>query len=424
MLEDFIQFLDSKIKYLESYPRFLCDSRKIRKGDVFVALKGSQTDGHLYIQDVLNQGALFVIAAESYEGSDERIFKCLDPLKLIQDLAKWKLKTYKPTLVGITGSCGKTTTKHFLHTIVSPYISTFATFENFNSQIGLPLALCSLEKKHKLGILEMGMSHSGDITKMREWIDLDFAIITSIGLAHAENFLDKDFGIARAKAEILLRSPEAFFNEKTNTYPPFKDYPNKHILNTQEIINEGSQYYFLVDGKQLGPFELNIEAKHLLENLHLVIAMVIRLGLDSKQIQNGLKSIKNEKQRLDVIEKKGVIFIDDSYNASPSSMKAAIEYLKLKKSKRKIAVLGEMKELGDISEKEHMELLGPLQGVDRIYCLGKGLRPLSEKLESLGMYFEDLVLLKMALEKDLQEGDCVLIKGSHSTNLHTLFSQL
>jgi UDP-N-acetylmuramoyl-tripeptide--D-alanyl-D-alanine ligase len=330
-----------------------------------------------------------------------------------------------PKTIGITGSCGKTTTKRFLETILSEQGPVFATFGNFNSQIGIPLALCSLHEMQKTAIIEMGMSHAGDIKKLVDWIYLDFAIITSIGLSHAENFVDKDHGIAKAKAEILTHNPLGFFNEKTNLYQPFQTIACKQILKTTEISVSDQGVSFKIFDEVKGPFKTNIQASHLLENLHLALACSYKLGLCNEKIQAALLKLDVEPQRMQELKKQNIDFIDDSYNASPSSMREAVYYLKSKKAKRKIAVIGAMKELGLLSLKEH-DHLGDLliQDVDFVYLLGDETAIISEKIPQRSKHFSKLDDLKTDLESFLQEGDLVLVKGSHSTHLHTLVNSI
>ena len=198
-MEELIEQLCKRLEGLE--PRFICDSREVLPGDIFVALKGERVDGHEFVDQALAKGAFLALVKQ---GQGEGRFVCHDPLEFINKLAQRNLKVYQPKVVGITGSCGKTTTKKFLDEVLNTSFGVFSTPGNYNSQIGLPLALCSLRPQHKIAILEMGMSCAGDIAKLMSWIKVDLAIITSIGLSHAENFKDLDQGIAKAKAVLIL----------------------------------------------------------------------------------------------------------------------------------------------------------------------------------------------------------------------------
>lgn len=421
----FLEKIDEIAKKQGFYPRFVCDSRQIQKGYVFVALKGERTDGHLFVDDALLKGASLCLIEENCDKQGSCLFKVLDVLEFIKQLAIFKVSAFKPKIIGITGSCGKTSTKNFLKTILEAKFSVFATFGNFNSQIGVPLSLLSLQKHHQIAIIEMGMSHKGDIEKLCQFVRLDYAIISSIGLAHAENFADKDLGIAKAKGEILLHQPKAFYNEKTAGYEPFSSYVNKHVTMNGGIYIREKGVEFFLNNQWMGPFDLVVDARHLLENIHLALALAFELGMTQQELIAASKAIQTEKGRLHIFKKDQITFIDDSYNASPTSMKAAINYLKQYQGQRKIALIGAMRELGDISEKEHLALQDYLDdGVDYIYFIGDETLCLHEKMKDKSLFLDNLQDLIQHLKCFLKTDDVVLIKGSHSTNLHTLLGML
>lgn len=424
-IDIFLLKLEGIAKSLGRYPKFVCDSRKVEYGSVFVALKGQNTDGHNFVNTALNQGASLCIVSENFELNHDHLFKVFDVLEFIKQVSKFKLEHYKPKTIGITGSCGKTSTKYYLSKLLEEKFSVYSSFGNFNSQIGLPLALLSLEPHHEVAVIEMGMSHHGDITKLCQFAPLDYAIITSIGLAHAENFDDKDLGIARAKAEILYNNPLAFFNERTNNYYPFHSYDRKIIVNTSGIKETTEGCSFFINNQWLDPVKLQIDARHLLENLHLAWALCKELGLTDKQLISGSGKLTAEKGRLCIVKKNQMTFIDDSYNASPTSMKAAISYLKKQSGARKIALIGAMRELGAISESEHLALYEDLKtDIDYIFFIGEETLHLQKKLQDNSEYKTSLEELVDDLKIFLKNDDVVLIKGSHSTKLYTLLDML
>lgn len=424
-IDIFLSKIEQIAKSLGHYPKFICDSRKVEQGSVFVALKGQNTDGHNFVKAALNQGASLCIVSENFELDHEYLFKVFDVLEFIKQVSQFKLKQYKPKTIGITGSCGKTSTKYYLSKLLEEKFSVYSSFGNFNSQIGLPLALLSLEPHHEVAVIEMGMSHHGDITKLCQFAPLDYAIITSIGLAHAENFEDKDIGIARAKGEILYNHPLAFFNERTDNYQPFHNYDRKIIVDTSGIKEVPEGFSFFVNDEWIGPVKLQIDAKHLLENLHLAWALCKKLGLTDRQLINASSKLTAEKGRLCIVKKNQMTFIDDSYNASPSSMKAAISYLKKQNGARKIALIGAMRELGTISESEHLALYEDLKSdIDYIFFIGEETLDLQKKLQENSEYKQSVEELAKDLEFFLKNDDVVLIKGSHSTKLHTLLDML
>ena len=424
-IQDFFQQIELLSEKQGHFPRFICDSRDIKPGDCFIAFKGERVDGHDFIEEAFKKGAILAICSENKVSKTSKHFVCQDPLNFIKQAACYQLEKIKPTIIGITGSCGKTTTRHFLLSLLEKSQAVFATPGNFNSQIGIPMALLGLRAEHRIAIIEMGMSHKGDILKLVDWIKLDYAIITSIGLSHAINFEDKDIGIAKAKGEILKSFPYSFFNEQTSKYEPFSHFTNRTLVYTDQIFQKEEGTFFQIGNQIKGPFILNLKAPHLLENLHLTLACIYKMGMSDHDIHQALKGLRTEEKRMEERLINQIEFIDDSYNASPASMKAAINYLKTKQSKRKIAVIGSMKELGDVSEKEHLKLLEFLKtGVDQVYFLGEETFKLYKLLGSKGEFFDSLNLLENKLKSYLQPGDSVLIKGSHSTGLHSLLNSL
>lgn len=424
-IENFLNKLQVLAVELGYYPKFSCDSRLVEKGSVFIALKGSFTDGHYFIDEVMAKGASFCLVSSNYEKNEPYLFKVDDVLTFVKQVASYKIQLYKPITIGITGSCGKTSTKYYLAHLLEEKFRVFASCGNFNSQIGLPLALLSLEQKYQVAVLEMGMSHRGDITKLCTLFPLDYAIITSIGLAHAENFEDKDIGIACAKGEILLNHPKAFYNQRTDDYLPFKDYDHKTVIHTSGISLFDQQTCFLINNQSVGPCYLHIDAPHLLENLHLAIACAKELGVTNEAIIKAAQELRAEKGRLAIVKKNQITFIDDSYNASPSSMKAAITYLKQQQGQRKIALIGAMRELGSITNQEHLNLYHDLkEGIDYIFFVGDETRALHQKLDKSSRFINSIDELVLCLKTFLTPHDVVLIKGSHSTHLHTVLDKL
>jgi len=427
-LRNFLTLLNELQEKNKDMPfEFLADSRKIKQGDVFVALEGEKTDGHLFINQALDQGAALVLASKKQGIESEKIFYSENPLKLLKMVCEEFFKKHKPIIIGITGSCGKTSTKAILYHLLKHSFPTFVTKGNANSQIGLPLALMDLKPQHKLAVLEIGMSHKGEILRQVDWIPLNFAIITSIGLSHVENFTDGIYGIAKAKGEILEKNPDvlAFYNDHTNEFEPFKSYPKKQILLKEDIWVEGQNVFFHIKGKSLGPYPISHLPIHMLENLHLALACAIHLGASEENLYDAICEIKGEDKRLEVKKINQMIFVDDSYNASPSSMEGAINYIKKLHSKRKLAVIGSMKELGEFSKNAHIKLAHQLNtSCDKVYCIGEETLDFEPVLKDKMLHFKVLDELKNKLLSELENEDLVLIKGSHSTGLFELFEMI
>lgn len=406
---------------------FLADSRKIKKGDVFVALVGEKTDGHFFINDALLKGASLVIAQKKQEGFSDKIFYTADPIGLIKKVCMRRIKEYHPLLIGITGSCGKTSTKAILYQLLKKAFPVFVTKGNANSQIGLPLALMDLRQEHKIAILEIGMSQQHEILKQVEWIPLEMAIITSIGLSHVENFKDGIVGIAKAKGEILAKnkSVQAFFNDDTLQYEPFLSYLFKNVYPKKDILIENDRVLFNIDQNTYGPYPIGHFSQHMLENLHLALACALKIGVDPSLLKEAILELKGEEKRLEIKTIENITFIDDSYNASPSSMQGALHFIQKQQAKRKIACIGSMKELGEFSKQKHQELAVFLNEVcHRVFCIGKETLDFKPILQDKMAYFEDLETLKKAVVEEMQPEDLVLLKGSHSTGLFQLFEMI
>lgn len=406
---------------------FLADSRKIKKGDVFVALVGEKTDGHFFINDALLKGASLVIAQKKQEGFSDKIFYTADPIGLIKKVCMRRIKEYHPLLIGITGSCGKTSTKAILYQLLKKAFPVFVTKGNANSQIGLPLALMDLRQEHQIAILEIGMSQQHEILKQVEWIPLEMAIITSIGLSHVENFKDGIVGIAKAKGEILAKnkSVQAFFNDDTLQYEPFLSYLFKNVYPKKDILIENDRVLFNIDQNTYGPYPIGHFSQHMLENLHLALACALKIGVDPSLLKEAILELKGEEKRLEIKTIENITFIDDSYNASPSSMQGALHFIQKQQAKRKIACIGSMKELGEFSKQKHQELAVFLNEVcHRVFCIGKETLDFKPILQDKMAYFEDLETLKKAVVEEMQPEDLVLLKGSHSTGLFQLFEMI
>lgn len=424
-VEEFFDIVEKIASTTGSMPRFQASSKLIKPGDIFVAFKGKNTDGHLFADDALKQGASFCVVSDPSMAKKDGFFCVDDTLEFIQHAASVRLTMIQPYTIGITGSCGKTTTKQFLYTLLKQRFPTFATFGNFNSRIGLPLSVLSMPQDTKYAILEMGMSRKGDISDLRKLFNINASIVTSIGLAHAENFPDLDQGIASAKAEIMEGVTLNIFHEKTDQYAPFLGCLNKYVVDTKRIKKTQEGIFFELEKKTYGPFKLKFDAPYLLENLCLVLALCQKLGLDLNEMKSEIEALNTEAGRLEFKVINGIRFIDDSYNASPSSMKNALDYFLGLEGNRKFAVIGAMRELGEVSEGAHMELYNPLSsGLQHVFCIGEETLPLASKLKQKASYFENLETLVHYLKNTLKKDDFVLIKGSHSTGLHELVKRL
>ena len=350
------------------------DSRKVIKGSLFFAIN----NGNSYVKGVLDKGASLVIA-DNTDIKDERVIKVTDTIATMQDLATKYRKKLDIQVVGITGSNGKTTTKDIVYSLLSTKAKTLKTEGNYNNHIGLPYTLLNVTDEEKFVVLEMGMSSLGEIKRLGEISGPNYAIITNIGDSHIE-FLKTRDNVFKAKTELLE------FVEKENTFVCGDDEylgkldvnkvgfneNNTYKIESYEFSNKGSK--FILDGKE---YEMSLLGKHNISNTAIAIELAKKIGLTDEEIQKGLKEIKISNMRFQEIKIGNDIYINDAYNASPMSMKAAIDTLnEIYNDKYKIAILGDMLELGENEIDYHIDVLNYLldKKIKLVYLYGERMK--------------------------------------------------
>ena len=350
------------------------DSRKVIEGSLFFAIN----NGNSYVKDVLDKGASLVIA-DNTDIKDKRVIKVTDTIATMQDLATKYRNKLDIQVVGITGSNGKTTTKDIVYSLLSVKAKTLKTEGNYNNHIGLPYTLLNVTDEEKFVVLEMGMSSLGEIRRLGEISSPNYAIITNIGDSHIE-FLKTRDNVFKAKTELLE------FVDKENTFVCGDDeYLSKLDVN-KVGFNENNTYKiesykfsnkdskFILDGKE---YEMPLLGKHNISNTAIAIELAKKIGLTDEEIQKGLKEIKISNMRFQEIKIGNDIYINDAYNASPMSMKAAIDTLnEIYNDKYKIAILGDMLELGENEVDYHMDVLNYLldKKIKLIYLYGERMK--------------------------------------------------
>lgn len=410
------------------------DSRLIKPGELFFALEGGKVDGHQYIADAAAKGASGVVVRNSYQGADHGLplIRVADPLKTLHEWAKSTLKSSKAKVVAVTGSIGKTTTKEFITTLLKEKYSVTSTPGNSNSQTSTPLVILNLFcGDEDVIVLEMGMTHPGQIAALVNIAPPDVAVLTTVALVHACNFPSLG-DIARAKAEI-------FSHPKTTTGILSYDIANfnelLHIGSCRKVSFSTKSHdadYFLrevADGLQIYSPQgkahlpsLDLPGKHNQHNLLAAIAVARSMDLQWEEIASGIPKLKLFERRLEFVEKQGVLFVNDSYNANAVSIKAALDTLPAPKNGgKKIAVIGEMLELGKFTEECHMEVAeAALEHVDSMICMGANCKTIVERWNAAKrpviwkMNIEDVVA---ELQKQTKPGDVVLLKGSRANGL-------
>jgi UDP-N-acetylmuramoyl-tripeptide--D-alanyl-D-alanine ligase len=406
------------------------DSRLHKPGNLFFALQGEKTDGHHYLADIAAKGALAAVVHYNYTGPNHglTLVRVQDPLLSLQNLAAHRIQKSKSRIIAITGSVGKTTTKDFITTLLKEKFTVASSPGNSNSQIGLPLTICNhTTGNEEIVVLEMGMTHPGNISQLIAIAPPECAVITTVALVHACNFESVE-EIARTKAEILL-------HPKTKMAIIHRDISNYSELEQMGSCLKKSFSYdhpladYIINLKELDFSSFPIEGKHYQTNFLAAVACARYFGLSFEEIASGMRKLKLPELRGQQIEKGEILFINDAYNAAPISVKAALQNIPSPKNGgRKIAVLADMLELGKFSESSHREVgQVALNFVDLMFCYGAECRHLLDCWQNAGRpvhWFSSRQEAVHALKKNLRAGDVVLVKGSRSTQISKIVDEL
>ena len=416
--------------------KLVFDSRLIEAGDIFIALPGAVSDGHDHVLSALEKGANAAIVSRIPEGlnNKDKILLVDNTLDALLSMASHKRSRSKAKFIAVTGSVGKTSTKELLHLAFSNYGKVFASRGNYNNFLGVPINLASLPDDAEYAIFELGMNHAGEITPLSNMVKPHIAIITAVENIHRANF-DSIDDIALAKAEIfdgLLPKSLVIINSLSNCYPLLLEKA-KANLNIDKIISvgENSQIVSYEVNNNKTKANLNILGQamaididyilgvHQISNMITVLTCIACLGLNPLKSISALEGFKLPRGRGLVstikVDNKQITLIDDSYNAGPVSVKAALKNMSYY-SGRKIAILGDMGEMGPKSLEFHLALIDDIiaNNIDKVICFGKQMAIMQDKLpkdKQIGSYF-DLKDLAKDLPDKLLAGDVLLIKGS------------
>lgn len=413
---------------------FAIDSREIERGYLFFALKGAHFDGHDFLRDVAKRGGVAAVVDRSYQGeTGGLILLPVDNVTAaLQHLAAEVQKQRKQRIIGITGSVGKTTTKEFVSILLSQKYKVAKTPGNSNSQVGFPLAVLRASGEEEIFIVEMGMSQLKEIQTLVQIAPPEIAVITKVGYSHVDSVPNGLEGVATAKAEILSHGATkwAVIEHNAFQYPVIQQAGECQKLTfglspakADVVLEPGWSLSY--QGEQSPSFRLPFSETHFCENFAGAAAVAKLMGLSWEEIIRGVAHLKSIQLRFEKIERDGVVFINDSYNASPESMKAAFENLpKPSFGAKSIAVLGEMSTLGKYSDEGHRKVGEvALHKVDHLLCYGKKCLPMVELFTAAGKpaeFYHDLKDLERALFELTKPGDIVLIKGSNSNKLWQL----
>ncbi|MDE3016292.1 MAG: UDP-N-acetylmuramoyl-tripeptide--D-alanyl-D-alanine ligase [Pseudomonadota bacterium] len=431
------------------------DSRRIKPGDLFVALKGERFDGHAYVKDALAKGAVAAVVHATSPGWGGVATRsgagggCLivsDTFKALEDLGRFARTRSRAKIVGVTGSVGKTGAKEMLRLALGAHGETFASGGNFNNHIGTPLSLANLPENAAFAVFEMGMNHAGEIAHLTKMVRPGIAAITNIEAVHMEFFASLD-AIACAKAEIfegMERDGIAVLNRDNAAYVPLAARARERGLAVVTFGEHAEADCRLLEyragrikagihGKPLS-YALAAMGRHWAATSLLTLAATHALGLDDEKTAGALAGFSEPEGRGRVLSLAGgITLVDDSYNASPPAMRAAFAktaelWENSGRKGRKLAALGDMLELGKDAPSLHVGLAADIvqSGFDGVFTAGALMQHLHKALPQrlrAGHTAEAIQLLPL-LSKELQAGDILLVKGSHGSGMHNLAKAL
>ena len=432
-----------KEAYVKEIKAVSTDTRKIEEGTMFIALKGENFNGNNYVLEAFNKGAKIAIVDEvkcdlNELKEDVALIKVQNARRALMDLAKFYREKLGLKVVGITGSAGKTSTKDLVAAVLSDKYKVFKTKGNFNNEIGLPLMILELDSTYDVAILEMGMRGLGQIKELAEIASPDFGIITNIGISHIEILKTRE-NILKAKMEI------ATFFDKNNTLVvcgnddflgalPNAEYKivktgvgeNFKIGAKNIALEELSSKFTVYDGEKEEEFSLDMPGEHNISNLMLGIAIAKELGVSFEEMKRGLKNIEATSMRLELIKKDGFSILNDCYNSSPVAVKSAIDVMKNIEGKRRIAVLGTMRELGHKSEEAHEEIgkYAKENGIEKVLCFGDFSENIKEGYGEGCTVYENKEELIKDLLNIICDGDIILVKASRSLKFEEITKAL
>lgn len=424
------------------------NSQTMEGSDLFVPLIGAKVDAHRFIEQAWKNGAAATLTSEHDTMEDSHPWiRVEDTKKALQDIGAYYRRRFRLPLVGITGSVGKTTTREMVATALSAGYQVYKTKKNLNSQVGVPITLAGISSGDEIGVLELGMSEPGELTVIARIADVDMAVITNVGVTHIEQ-LGSQENIFREKMTIqdgLKDGGILFLNgdderlkqaaAKAGCRTIFYGGGENCEYRFEDVrIHNGYPAFTAVHGDRRIPVQLGIMGRHNVSNAMVALAVADQNGVSMEAAAKKLEEFHGFQNRQQIYENHGVTIIDDTYNASPASMEAGLEVLNsMTNASRRIAVLADMKELGDQAVSFHREIGHYIAAhpVDLVFTLGDlaaeieaGIREGGGTCTCCHFDGEDREGLKAKLGEVLAGGDCVLLKGSNSMNLGEVAAHL
>jgi len=428
------------------------DSRNITAGELFVPLKGNRFDGHDYIENAIRTGAAASLLKQSEaavvsvaEENGCALIQVADPLQALHDLASYYLSKMNAIVIAVTGSTGKTTTKEMISSVLSQKYRVLKNKGNYNNHIGVPLTAFQVGPEHEVVIFEMGMSGFHEIENLCRIVKPRIGVITNIGTSHIEKLGSRE-NIFKAKMEItkhfdqreyilIANGDDEFLGRLKNQNTPYQKYfvgfhEDCHFqaISINEIGEKGVRFKASVQGQDYD-FALQVPGKHNVYNALCAIAIGYVLGVEPDRISEGLQAFQGNNMRLNIISTRSNIkVLDDTYNASPDSMKAAIAVFATIDSKRKIAVLGDMLEMGSYAPKGHYDVGKEISRhpIDFLITVGEQATYIGKGAIESGFHQPHVFACANnqevieVLQRILRERDGVLVKGSRGMKMEEI----
>ena len=414
------------------------DSRKIKKNSLFVPLKGVQVDGHDFIQNAFDLGASVCLTEQQSDSFEPKgaLIRVDSTLEALQNLAKYYRSKFHIPVIGVTGSVGKTTTKEMLTAALGETLSVLKTQGNYNGQIGLPLSIFNLNSSHQVAILEMGISKFGEMDRLREIANPDIAVITNVGLSHIENFKIIQ-NTCTEKIKIINDTNKKLYingdcpilsdlQEKAQANVVFFGINGAYPYKCEEICINKESTSFVLSAKGIREnITIPCLGVHNVYNAIAAIAIAMDMGIHLDDIKKGLLNFQNADMRQQILHINNFTLIDDSYNASPDSVKSSVSvFNNLGSTGKNILVIGDMLELGEFSSEIHFETGRYIatEKIDIIITVGEKAVSLAEGAKSVDQNIMVINCINnieayQSLNKIITPGDKILLKGSRGMHL-------
>lgn len=416
----------------KKHPVITSDTRNCLKGSIFFALRGASFNGNDFAQQALDKGCAFAVVDDSSVEGDERIIHVDDALRTMQDLATYHRRQFSIPVIEVTGTNGKTTTKELMAAVLGKKYDVLYTEANYNNHIGVPKTLLRLNKNHDIAIIETGANHPGEIKTLANIVEPTCGIITNVGKAHLEGFGSFE-GVIHTKGELydyLRNRKDSFiFLHADNQYlmpiahglkaftygAPGKGYD---VEGETICCNPYLKMKWRRNGGEWHEVQMQLIGAYNVFNALAAASAGIKFGVDEQDISRALSEYKPTNNRSELLKTERNELIVDAYNANPTSMKAALENFALMQSPQKMAVLGEMRELGESSAEEHRQVVAEAErtGCKEIWLVGENFRPYAGSHR----FFANESEVEKALSANPLTGRLILIKGSNGTKLFKL----